>query len=431
MAPRVTPEFDTSSRPGSAYEIDKEAMFNGYNRKIKVLTIGAGLSGIMMAYNIQKHCQNVEHVVYDKNHDIGGTWLENRYPNCACDAPSHSYIFNFAPNVGITMSCPPWEDKVCEVFDLRKYMTFNTRVTGAYWEEACGQWRVELSQTAPDGSQIVIEEKCHVLLNASGFLNKYKWPDIPGLDEFTGRVIISLMASEAPGLSVLITNGRGQLIHTAAWPKDYQEEQWKGENVVVIGSGASSIQTVPGMQPHVKHMDVFVRTGTWFAAIAGNQGGNSAYSDEEKERFRSDPQALVEHCKSWEDQINALWGMFYKGSPAQAAVRQIQADEITDKIIGFLPSFGVGCRRMTPADPFMAAIQQDNVDVHFTAVTEFTADGLIGEDGTERRADTIICATGFDTSYRPKFPLVGQGGVDLREKWKTHPESYLGLGVPG
>lgn len=109
MAPGVTPEFDASSRPGFAYEIDKEAMFNGYNRKIKVLTIGAGLSGIMMAYNIQKHCQNVEHVIYDKNHDIGGTWLENRYPNCACDAPSHSYIFNFAPNVGITLSCPPWE----------------------------------------------------------------------------------------------------------------------------------------------------------------------------------------------------------------------------------------------------------------------------------------------------------------------------------
>ncbi|KAG5205829.1 Sterigmatocystin biosynthesis monooxygenase StcW [Trichophyton interdigitale] len=420
MAPGVTPEFDASSRPGFAYEIDKEAMFNGYNRKIKVLTIGAGLSGIMMAYNIQKHCQNVEHVIYDKNHDIGGTWLENRYPNCACDAPSHSYIFNFAPN-------PEWNniysyatdvwaylDRVCEVFDLRKYMTFNTKVIGAYWEETCGQWRVKLSQTTPDGSQRVIEERCHVLLNASGFLNKYKWPDVPGLDEF-----------------------RGRLIHTAAWPKDYQAEQWKGQSVVVIGSGASSIQTVPGMQPHVKHMDVFVRTGTWFAAIAGNQGGNSAYSDEEKERFRSDPQALVEHCKSWEDQINALWGMFYKGSPAQAAVRQMYEQRMTECIEderllrGFLPSFGVGCRRMTPADPFMAAIQQNNVDVHFTAVTEFTADGLIGEDGTERRADTIICATGFDTSYRPKFPLVGQGGVDLREKWKTHPESYLGLAVPG
>lgn len=47
-------------------------------RKLRVLAIGAGVSGIMMAYEIQKHCQNVEYVIYEKNHDIGGTWLENR-----------------------------------------------------------------------------------------------------------------------------------------------------------------------------------------------------------------------------------------------------------------------------------------------------------------------------------------------------------------
>lgn len=49
-------------------------------RKLKVLTVGAGLSGIQMAYHIQKECENVEHVIYEKNTDIGGTWLENRYP---------------------------------------------------------------------------------------------------------------------------------------------------------------------------------------------------------------------------------------------------------------------------------------------------------------------------------------------------------------
>lgn len=49
-------------------------------RKLKVITIGAGLSGIQIAYKIQKHCENVEHVIYEKNHDLGGTWLENRYP---------------------------------------------------------------------------------------------------------------------------------------------------------------------------------------------------------------------------------------------------------------------------------------------------------------------------------------------------------------
>lgn len=47
---------------------------------MKIITVGAGFSGILLAYQIQKHCQNVEHVIYEKNVDIGGTWLENRYP---------------------------------------------------------------------------------------------------------------------------------------------------------------------------------------------------------------------------------------------------------------------------------------------------------------------------------------------------------------
>lgn len=98
---------------------------------------------------------------------------------------------------------------------------------------------------------------------------------------------------------------------------------------------------------------------------------------------------------------------------------------------GFTPEFGVGCRRVTPGDPYMKAIQESNVDVHFTAVSRFTEKGVMGEDGIEREADTVICATGFDTSYRPQFPIVGENGVDLRDKWKVCPESYLGLAVPG
>ncbi|KAF3490682.1 sterigmatocystin biosynthesis monooxygenase StcW [Arthroderma uncinatum] len=195
MAPSATSShFETNGSASAPYEIDKGAMFNGYRRKIRVLTIGAGISGIMMAYNIQKLCENVEHVVYEKNEDIGGTWLENRYPNCACDAPSHAYMYNFAPNpewnnlYSYALDVWAYLDRVCKVFGLRKYMTFNTRVTGAYWEEDRGQWRVTLSQTGPDGTQKDIEESCHVLLNASGFLNGYKWPDIPGIEKFKGKV---------------------------------------------------------------------------------------------------------------------------------------------------------------------------------------------------------------------------------------------------
>jgi hydroxyversicolorone monooxygenase len=71
----------------------------------------------------------------------------------------------------------------------------------------------------------------------------------------------------------------------------------------------------------------------------------------------------------------------------------------------------------------MKAIQENNVEVHFSAVSKITEDGVIDEDGNERKVDTIVCATGFDVSYRPRFPIVGQNGVELGEKWKACPEA--------
>ncbi len=71
----------------------------------------------------------------------------------------------------------------------------------------------------------------------------------------------------------------------------------------------------------------------------------------------------------------------------------------------------------------MRAVQEDNVDVHFAAVNKITEDSVIDTNGLEKKVDTIICATGFDVSYRPRFPIVGKNGIDLAEKWRVCPES--------
>lgn len=140
--------------------------------------------------------------------------------------------------------------------------------------------------------------------------------------------------------------------------------------------------------------------------------------------------------QSIEDQVNGLWGAFYKNSTAQAegqkGLKERTAEFIKDERLlqGFTPKFGIGCRRITPGDPYMVAIQKENVDVHFTAVEKITSDGVIGADGIERKVDTIVAATGFDVSYRPRFPIVGLDGVDLADKWKACPEAYLGLAIP-
>ena len=85
------------STPGSTgYNIPDITLNDPKNRRMRVLSIGAGVSGIMMAYMIQKECHNVGFVVYEKNADIGGTWLENRYPGAGCDIPRHAYTLSFA-----------------------------------------------------------------------------------------------------------------------------------------------------------------------------------------------------------------------------------------------------------------------------------------------------------------------------------------------
>lgn len=170
--------------------------------------------------------------------------------------------------------------------------------------------------------------------------------------------------------------------------------------------------------------------------IADNFGHNHEYTDEQKKEFHDDPRKLVEHAKSIEDQVNGLWGGFYKGSSGQEegqkALKARMAEFIKDErlLMGYTPTFGFGCRRITPGDPYMHAIQKENVDVHFTPVTKITEKGVVGEDGIERECDTIVCATGFDVSYRPRFPIVGLKGIDLAQKWKVCPEGYLGLAIP-
>ena len=75
----------------------------------------------------------------------------------------------------------------------------------------------------------------------------------------------------------------------------------------------------------------------------------------------------------------------------------------------------------------MNAIQQENVDVHFTPAQSITEDGVVGADGIKREIDAIVCATGFDVSFKPRFPVIGRNGVNLQDKWADAAEGYFGI----
>lgn len=53
-------------------------------RPLKVIYIGAGISGILAAIKFRQAVPNLDLTIYEKNTDLGGTWFENKYPGCAC-----------------------------------------------------------------------------------------------------------------------------------------------------------------------------------------------------------------------------------------------------------------------------------------------------------------------------------------------------------
>lgn len=53
-------------------------------RPIKVIVIGAGISGILAGARLPQKIANLDLTIYEKNSDVGGTWFENRYPGIAC-----------------------------------------------------------------------------------------------------------------------------------------------------------------------------------------------------------------------------------------------------------------------------------------------------------------------------------------------------------
>jgi len=63
-------------------------------RPIKIIVIGAGFSGTLAGVVFPRKIENIQLTIYDKNEDVGGTWLENRYPGVGCDVPSHAYQYS-------------------------------------------------------------------------------------------------------------------------------------------------------------------------------------------------------------------------------------------------------------------------------------------------------------------------------------------------
>ena len=287
----------------------------------RILIVGGGFAGIGMAIRLKQ--RGIEDfLLLERADGVGGTWTYNTYPECRCDIPSHLYSFSFAPNPEWTQtysSQPEIRDyleRCVEDFGIRSKVRTGVAFTGGEWNQDRGRWEIETSAGPMSAS---------VLISGMGPLTEPKYPEVPGIESFEGK-----------------------LMHSARWDHDYD---FAGKRVASVGTGASAIQYVPAIQPEVEKLVVFQRSAPWVLPH-----GNREISDRERRVFRRLPavQRAIRAGVYLSRELlvvglakeRRLMRIVRKAALAHIE-KSIAAPELRRKVT---PSYEVGCNRMVPSN---------------------------------------------------------------------------------
>jgi 4-hydroxyacetophenone monooxygenase len=389
-------------------------------RRVRVGIVGAGMSGIIAAHRLRQ--AGVEVVVFEKNNDVGGTWLENDYPGCRVDIQNHFYSY-------ATAQTPDWPQyhspqpvlleyfRTCiERFGVADCIRYSTEVLGARWDEAECAWLVETSTAGGDPEQ----QRLDALVCATGQLNRPSMPKIKGIDDFSGP-----------------------WFHSARWDDTVELHN---KRVGIIGTGASAAQFIPRVADVAAELVVFQRTPPWLLPVPGYEDDVSVA---QRALLRLVPQfanwdrlwifartqegllPLATVDPAWDgggtsvsasnDMLRTMLGMYYDVVFPDPELRA-----------KMLPSYPPIAKRVVlDGGRFPTALQRDNVTVETTGIDAIDAGGVAMVDGTQHDLDVIIYGTGFQASeFLTPMKIAGTSGRDLREQWDGDARAYLGITVP-
>jgi cation diffusion facilitator CzcD-associated flavoprotein CzcO len=368
-----------------------------------VAVVGGGFGGIGAAAMLKR--EGYEDVtVFERAERIGGVWHANTYPGLTCDVPSPLYEFSFAPNLHWSRHYSPgaeiqaYMEDVARQHGVMDRVRLRTEVKRATFDEARKRWTLETSGG---------DHEADVLIAACGQLSNPRIPAIPGLEDFEGPAF-----------------------HTARWRDDVE---LTGKRVAVVGTGCSSIQVVPEIQPRVAKLDVYQRSPGWTLPK-----WDFAYRPLAQRLFERLP-ALhrLDRALTFAFMESATAGMTrhrwlirpLRSSSLRQIRRQIEDPELRRKVT---PTDEIGCKRVMVTSNWYPALTRPNVELVTERIEEITSGGVRTAEGTERPADVLILGTGFEThEFVAPMEIVGCGGRTLAQAWDGVPKAYLGITVAG
>ncbi|WP_048634636.1 flavin-containing monooxygenase [Mycolicibacterium aurum] len=418
-------------------------------RSFDAIVVGAGFSGLYALHRLRELGLRV--AVLERAHNVGGTWLFNRYPGARCDIESIEYSYSFSEEIQQewvwteTMPAQPeieaYLNFVADRLDLRGDIRFDTTVVAMTFDEDAAEWTVQTGAGESYVAQFVVA--------ATGILSVPVEPTIPGMADFDG---MSLYTSRWPDGGVDLT----------------------GQRVGVIGTGSTGVQLIPVVAREAAHLSVFQRSPAYtlpwevrvfqpgeldelksrYPEIRAAQREHpvgaarlSAFSvllemltkpplksASEEERRRAVDEGGIMGALNWGDlffdiEANEMAAALY----GEAVARIVENPETARALT---PSHPFACKRPIIDQGYYQTYNRDNVtliDLRSDPIVAVRPGGIQTERATHD-LDVIVYATGFDamTGALSRIDIRGRGGMSLGAFWADEgPLSYLGMAVAG
>lgn len=387
----------------------------------KVVIIGAGIAGMTAALELA--AVGIDFEIIDRNDEVGGTWYTAVYPGIGVDTPSAFYSLSRDINGDWSSYYPQGSEyqkylqSVADKNNLREHTRFSTEVQALCWDEQRRRWEIRTS--GPDGTSDV--SYANVVIPAAGYLNRPRWPDLPGRDTFAGVSI-----------------------HSAEWDPDLD---LRGKKVAIIGAGCTSVQIVDACVDEVEHLTVFQRQPHWVAP-------RKRLTDDVPEHRRW-LNTHIPFYANW-TRLKSFWAVSDNNYPVIIRDPEWAADHLSispanDVLLQMCLEyidrvFGAGselARKVTPdfapygkriiRDPggYYTALTREHVDVEASEPARVNERGIVTGDGRQIDLDVIIYATGYYLDFLSTVDIRGRGGIKLSEVWGESPSAYRGGMVPG
>lgn len=384
--------------------------------------------------------------IFEAADDLGGTWYWNRYPGARVDIPSIDYMYSFDPEWRTGWQ---WSEKyatqpeilrylnhVADKHDLRRHITFSTRVQQADWDDDASVWRVRTDR----GDDVT----ARFLVMATGCLSIPKPPEIDGVERFAGEVYF-----------------------TSRWP--HEPVDFVGKRVAVIGTGSSGVQSIPVIAEQAAQVVVFQRTPTFSipahngpvtpemippiedeaeyrAAAKVSPNGIPAernltltFSVSETERQQRYEQIwdwglLLEAFTVYADVLSNPEANHEFAEFVRAKIRSTVNDPQTAREL--CPTeYPIGTKRPCLDTNYYATYNLPHVrlvNIRKHPIRQITETEIDTADESIP-VDIIVFATGFDavTGALTAVDIRGRDGLALKDKWASGPHTYLGLTTVG